>query len=689
MQVRNAVFSLAIAAALGGCGTSSVDRSLSGAGVGAGTGALIGLAFGGVGAIPGALVGAGAEEPPAPSPTRTRSIWAKRSGTAAGKAEGDAGGTVAGRVRRMENGGMPGPVPPKTGEAFDAGQAAERAGRLTEAERLYRAVLAADPGHAEAHAALGMLALRGRRPDLARTFLAKARSLDPQIARRQVLRAEGLARDRRWAEAAEAWQRASALGANKPVALIGLAEALARLGFQSAAEAAEEAAAAAPQDAGMLLRAAAVLTEAGRLDRAAEFAGSARALAPGSAAPLLRLGQIRRDQGRPQEAEALYREALAADPEAAEVWLHLSEVASFRRGAPEVDRMEALLGRIGEGAAGAAPLFFALGKAYDELGDYERAFARLDRANRLMAALMRYDPARDEAWAERIVRGFDAALLREKRGQGEPSQLPLFILGMPRSGSTLAEQILASHPQVHGAGEIAEAGRMLEDLAGLRPDAADYVAACRAASATELRRIGAASLARLAALGRGKARVTNKTPGNVFHVGLLHLALPQARIVETRRDPVETCFACWRMPFRGGVAFSYDLVHTARYYRVYDRLMTHWRALIADRIFTLSYEALIADQEAVSRELVGFAGLDWDAACLDFHRSDRPVLTSSGVQVRRPLSTAPHRRWRNYERHLGPLIDALGPLADQTAGSGGSAGEPGQGSGGSLSGGST
>lgn len=557
---------------------------------------------------------------------------------------------------------MPKASPPRASDLFRAGQAAERGGRFSEAERLYRAVLAAEPAHAEAHAALGFLALRGGRADLSKSFLARARTLEPALARRQTQTAKALARDKHWPEAAESWQRALALEPGDPAALIGLAEALAALGRGEAAATAEAAAARAPRDARLQLSAAAVLAEAGQLDAAAAAAERARALSPEDAGPALRLGQIRRDQGRLAEAAALYRRALELDPASAEAWLYLSELERFRPGAAEIDRMEALLSKLGEESAAGPPLLFALGKAYDDLGDYGRAFARLERGNCLMAGRLGYDPAKDEAWAERIVSGFDAALFAEKGGQGDPSPLPLLILGMPRSGSTLAEQILASHPAVHGAGEIAEVGRMLEDLARLHPGASDYVAACRTVPPETLKRIGAASVGRLQALAPAKARVTNKTPGNVFHLGFVHLALAQARFVETRRDPVETCFACWRMLFRSGVAFSYDLVHLGRYYRVHDRLMRHWHALLPERVFTLSYEGLVADQEGVSRRLIEFAGLPWDPACLAFHQTDRPVLTASGAQVRQPLARTPVQRWRNYERHLGPLIDALGEL---------------------------
>ena len=537
-------------------------------------------------------------------------------------------------------------------------RANRRAGRrLAEAEQLYRGVLTLDQAYAEAHAALGFLALKAGRADLSRSFLAKARALQPGLGARQVHKAESLARERRWGEAADAWQRALSLQPGDPAALIGLAEALSALGREDAARAAEDAARLSATDIRLQLRAAAVLAESGVLDKAASIAERAQVLAPREPATGLRLGQIRRDQGRLTEAAALFRGALTLDPGLAEAWLYLSELERFEP--TDIDCMEGLLSRVGDGAA-AVPLLFALGKAYDDHGEYDRAFARLGRGNRLMAARMGYDPVKDEAWADRILAGFDAKLFTDRAGQGDPSPLPIFILGMPRSGSTLAEQILASHPAMHGAGEIADVGRMLEDLARLHAGAADYVAACRTAPPAALKRVGAASVTRLQALAPGKERVTNKTPGNVFHIGFVHLVLPEARFLETRRDPVETCFACWRMLFRNGVAFSYDLAHLGRYYKLHDRLMRHWRELLPERVFTLSYEDLIADQENVSRRLIAFSGLDWNPACLDFHRTERPVLTASGAQVRQPLAKTPSQRWRNYERHLGPLFDALG-----------------------------
>ena len=183
---------------------------------------------------------------------------------------------------------------------------------------------------------------------------------------------------------------------------------------------------------------------------------------------------------------------------------------------------------------------------------------------------------------------------------------------------------------------------------------------CRGCRRPGSRELGASSVARLGRLAPAAARITNKTPGNIFNVGMVHLALPNARFVLTRRDPVETCFACYRMLFSSGVAFSYDLRDVARYWRATDTLANHWRSLLPERTAEIAYEGLIADPEGEVRRLLSFLGLDYDPACLAFHESERPVQTASAAQIRQPLAKTPSRRWRNYERHLAPLIEELG-----------------------------
>ena len=531
------------------------------------------------------------------------------------------------------------------------------------AEQFYRQAIAADPSDAESYAALGFLALRARRHPVYRELSLTANKINPRLVLRYVQRAEAAKAQRRMVDAAEAWQRALALQPDNAGLLIEVAEALLDLGRNGAAEAAQDAAARVPNNSKIQLRSAAVLAESGRLDLASSAADRALALEPANFEVPLRLGQIRRAQGKIEDAIRLFRRALELNPESGEAWLQLSDLERFRPGSQDIDRLQKLIDRLGDSRQ-TTPVLFALAKAYDDVGEFDRAFQYLERGNRMIASQVSYDPATDEKWAERIRRNLDRKLVREKSRFGIPSDLPVFIIGMPRSGSTLVEQISAAHPKIHGAGEIAEVGQMLNDLKSLCPESTDYIDACRTLKPAAQHKIGTAAVVRLSGLCDTATRITNKTLGNFFHVGFLSFVLPQARFIETVRDPIETCFACWRLPFRGKLAFTYDLSHLARYYKVYRQLMAHWNAVVPDRIFVCSYENLVAQQESVTRQLLSFLGLDWDRACLEFYRDDRPVLTATAAQVRRPLTPTPSQRWRNYERHLGPLLDALGPLVD-------------------------
>ncbi|MGH7030610.1 MAG: sulfotransferase family protein [Stellaceae bacterium] len=244
-------------------------------------------------------------------------------------------------------------------------------------------------------------------------------------------------------------------------------------------------------------------------------------------------------------------------------------------------------------------------------------------------------------------------MIRERAKQGDASPLPVFIVGMPRSGTTLVEQMLASHPEVHGAGELGEIERAVAALGGPDGVPADIGGA-------ELRRLGASYLAKVTALAPGATRITDKMPANFRYAGLIHLALPNARIIHLSRDPVDTCLSCFSILFGGDQPFTYDLGELGRYYRAYQRLMAHWRAVLpAGVMLEVRYEALVGDFEQEARRIVAHCGLRWNAACLDFHNTRRPVHTASSVQVRRPLYRSSVGRWRPAEEVLRPLLDAL------------------------------
>jgi len=370
---------------------------------------------------------------------------------------------------------------------------------------------------------------------------------------------------------------------------------------------------------------------------------------------------LKKEAGDRDGAETLYRRLLQINPEDAETWYNLSGVKTFVTGDPDIAAMEKFRAGSNLPPAVIMHLDFALGKAYGDIGEHDRAFESISSANRLKRETLNFDVARDEERVERIIDVFDAGFFEAHKNQGFEHGRPIFIIGMPRSGTTLSEQILASHTDVFGAGER----EFLVRTIGECTVGQNWMDAVSNFSGDDLARLGKAYMAKLAALNPQAKRITDKMPRNFFFAGVIALSLPGAKIVHCRRDAMDTCLSNFEHLFPGGQEFTYDQGELGRYYVLYARLMDHWRAVLGGRIFDLDYEALVADPEPVMRELLEFCGLGWQDACLDFHKTDRVVRTASAGQVRQPLYASAIKRWKRYEKHLGPLLEALGPLADK------------------------
>jgi hypothetical protein len=312
-------------------------------------------------------------------------------------------------------------------------------------------------------------------------------------------------------------------------------------------------------------------------------------------------------------------------------------------------------------AADRVHLHFALAKAYEDLGRFDDAFAQLLAGNGLKRRLIAYDEAATLAQLDGVRDVFTPELIAARAGGGEPSRLPVFIVGMPRSGTTLVEQILASHPGVFGAGELRlfdQASGAVRDRLPGTPAFSDLV---RRMEHEDFRALGRFYLAALERHAPDAARITDKMPSNFIFVGLIHLALPDAVIIHTERDPVDTCVSCFSKQFTEAQAHTYDLAELGRYYGRYRAVMAHWdRVLPPGRILDVRYEDVVDDVESAARRIVAHCGLAWDARCLDFHRTERSVQTASAAQVRKPIYRDSIARWRRYERFLGPLMAELG-----------------------------
>ncbi|HKE48227.1 MAG TPA: sulfotransferase [Rhodanobacteraceae bacterium] len=356
--------------------------------------------------------------------------------------------------------------------------------------------------------------------------------------------------------------------------------------------------------------------------------------------------------GRVGDAESTYRETLRAAPDSPMAWYGLSTLRTVRLGADDLAALEALVARGGLHEQERAPALFALAKAFEDNARYADAFRTLTQANATRRAQLRWDAAKFSANARAIKQAFDAP----PEPQGDGGHGLIFIVGMPRSGSTLVEQILAAHPDVATGGELDDVRDII--LAESQRREADFPGWVATATADDWRRLGHRYLDRISRRRGTKAWFTDKALLNWRYLGALRAMLPGARFVDCRRDAVETCLGCYRQLFANELAFTYDLAELASFWRDYDRLMRFWGARFPERILELSHEALTANPEAEIRRLLDFCGLPFDAACLAFHDSARSVRTASAAQVREPLRADTARAVR-YGELLDPLRELL------------------------------
>jgi tetratricopeptide (TPR) repeat protein len=405
-----------------------------------------------------------------------------------------------------------------------------------------------------------------------------------------------------------------------------------------------------------------------QLDEAARCFREALRLNPAYTPARNNLGYALHAQGKAEEAVAEFRETLRIAPHDSQAIYLLSELAAvgaYRFPAEEVQRIRELAGRQDLPIDDLCRLNFAVGQVLDRSGSYDEAFAHFRRANELRQEIDRrcgqvYDPAAQHQLVDRLMAFFTPDWFARVRSFGSESDLPIFVVGMLRSGTTLAEQILASHPKIHGAGELRDIGQLVGTLPQRLGGIDDYPECLARLDAATTRGLAEEYLRRLRKLGGEAIRVVDKSPLNYLYLGVIAALFPRARIIHCRRDPIDTCLSCYFQNFADPLPFALDLGHLGHYFREYERLMAHWTQVLPVPIFELRYEELTADQEAVSRRLLDFCGLDWDERCLRFNETKRAVRTASAMQVRQPLYRSSVGRWKRYQAHLQPLLEALG-----------------------------
>jgi len=534
-------------------------------------------------------------------------------------------------------------------------------GKLDEAAASFERALVLNPDWAEVHSNFGNVLQAQGKLDQAAACQERALALKPDFAEAcsnlgNVRQAQG-----KLGEAVACYERALALRPDFADAHNNLGSVLAALDrIKEAVAHYERALDLKPDFAYAHNNLGNALVIEDKIDDAVAHYERALILKPDYANPDNNLANICKQQGKFEEAMTHYDRAIAIKPDYAEAHYSRSEIKSFQRGDADLAALEALAGRDDLSDDQALYIHFALAKALEDSGDYTRAFEHLRQGNALKRGRISYDEKDALNLFKRISGVFDGAIFDRLRGEGDPSTVPVFVVGMPRSGSTLIEQILASHPQIQAAGELPTLEKMTAVDQPIRypEDVPEFDGA-------GLRRLGQSYLAGLPALAGGKVRIIDKLPGNFLHIGLIRLILPNARIIHSLRHPIDTCVSCYSKLFTFGLYYTYDLAELGRYYRAYHELMAHWRsALPAGAMLDISYENVVDDLEGEARRLIDYCGLPWDDGCLSFHRTSRTVKTASAVQVRKPLFRSSLQRWRHYETGIAPLLHELSGISD-------------------------
>jgi len=549
------------------------------------------------------------------------------------------------------------PNDPKT--LNNLGNSCRLAGHTDEAERYYHRALDLDPESAQTYNNLAALSVAHGNFEAGIKYAQAALACEPQFAD-AYLNLAGIENARFNRHEALRWlDTLLRFAPNHLGALNARTRVLLQSGrSEEALETARQAAFLAPEDGNTQNRLGEVLQAINRPEDALDAYRSAADI-PGRQVEdaLINRAIVFMECGRNEEASLAFDQVQARFPNSARALMARADNKKYLADDPDIAALETLAASSGRlDFAQQIGVRFALAKAYFDIGDSARAFAHLNVGNRLKRDIFRYDPEQNSAWFARIASIFSKA--SPPLPDASDSERPVFIVGMPRSGSTLVEQILASHPQIGAAGELPTLRLAVDQAGGAFPDTvADW-------PDEVWRKIGRDYLQTTAPFAVDKSRLIDKMPSNFIYAGLITRTLPGARIIHCRRNPVDTCLSCFSKNFVGEQPFCYDQRELGLFYRDYHRLMDHWRAtLSADQMIEINYEDLVSDQEGQSRRLLAFLGLPWDNTCLDFHQTQRVVHTASTTQVRQPIYRNAVGRWHACAEYLGPLLEALGDLA--------------------------
>lgn len=534
-------------------------------------------------------------------------------------------------------------------------------GNLDEAVVHYQTALRINPGYAEAHCNLGNILESMGRDHEAQASYRQALSINPDFAIAYFNLGNLLVRQQRLSEAQESYRQALRINPGYADAHTNLGYILSHLGWlDEALGCHQRALQLKPNNADCLCNIGIVLELQGKLDAAMESFDQALHLDPNHLKAIVGKASVLARQRKFEAAYELLRPCLDSGIADASAAITLASFCHhINRCAEVIALIERLLGQRNQsiGQHDLATLHFALGNLYDAIGSFDDAFNHYHQANELKSR--GYDPLKHVRFVDSLITIYNKDFLNNAPHGKNESQRPVFIIGMPRSGTSLVEQILASHPRIHGAGELEVIGRMTDALPAELGVNTPYPQCLSSLTQEKCDELAQRYLEQLASQAGDALRVTDKMPRNFLHLGFITLLFPHARIIHCIRNPLDTCLSCYFQRFVGGNEFADNLADLGAYYNQYLRLMRHWKTTLDISMLEIRYEELVADQETMSRTLIEYCGLEWDDHCLRFFENKRTVATASYDQVSQPMYTKSVERWRNYEKYLGPLKKAL------------------------------
>lgn len=507
-----------------------------------------------------------------------------------------------------------------------------RAEKLDQAEAIYRDILRRQPDHVDALRLLGVLYSRQEKANEAEALFRRAVSLAPDFWTGWMNLGTALNEQQKFIEAEEALKTALSLK---------------------------------PKNVHTLEQLGSTCMKDGRMEEAQAYLQQALAVKEDHFPALLVMGHVLKTIGQQAEAIEAYTKCAAVKPDFGEVYWSLANLKTYRFDDGQVADMQsqmAALDQTPEAEDSEINFLFALAKSFEDRKDYEKAFEHYALGNEKKRLKIAYDPIDFETQVERLIDVFTADFFKEREGQGCQDDAPIFIVGLPRSGSTLQEQILASHSQVEGTAELHYLLRLATDTGLNRLDGIKYPQSVLEQKPYQLKALGEEYLELTQAHRTGARYFTDKLPNNFIGIGFLHAILPNAKVIDARRHPLDSCLGGFKQLFARGQTFTYDFYDLAHYYSQYVRLMEHWDSVLPGKVLRVNYEDVVADLDTNVRRVAEHCGLEWEESMLRFYETKRAVKTASSEQVRQPIYSGSVNLWRRYEAYLGDLIDFLEPV---------------------------